>query len=383
MLEEAVRIGCEYLGHGTKPVFACEWESSAANILRQRMEDQALEPCPIWCGDLGKIDGRPFRGLVDILTAGLPCQPFSCAGKQAGNDDARAWGEGEGPQPNFLRLVAEIEPAVVFLENVPLWVTTGHFRRFGGELSALGYEIEEPLFIRAEDVGASHKRERVFILAHRYQRGFEGFGKSRSREQRNDFNASGSSLADSDHGFSKQSKVEIQTGRRTAIEGGGKLAEEQDNQVFSRRYFVGYGEREVDNAASSRHEGCGERAETSGCGPRMQGPDERCSELGQPESERSQGERRDNDSQGWQIENGYVDVPGRAGLFAPGPNADWSRIVANRPHLAPAIKPGFRVLVDGVAYVVDTERSAQLRATGNGVVPIQAAVAFIELIGRV
>ena len=232
MLEEAVRIGCEHLGYRTKPVFACEWESSAANVLRQRMEDQALEPCPIWCGDLGKLDGRPFRGLVDILTAGLPCQPYSCAGKQKGEKDKRSYGKNKkGPVPQFIRLVEEIEPAVVFLENVPLWVTSGHFQRFGGELSALGYRIEEPLFIRAEDVGASHKRERVFILAHRNQRGFEGFGKSRSQEQRNDFDASGSSLADSDHGFSKQSKVKLPAGRRTAIKGGGKLA---DSTQFKR-----------------------------------------------------------------------------------------------------------------------------------------------------
>ena len=349
MLEEAVRIGCEHLGYRTKPVFACEWESSAANVLRQRMEDQALEPCPIWCGDLGKLDGRPFRGLVDILTAGLPCQPFSCAGKQAGNDDARAWGEGEGPQPNFLRLVAEIEPAVVFLENVPLWVTSGHFRRFGGELSALGYRIEDPLFIRAEDVGASHKRERVFIMAHR-----------------ND-------------GLGKFSRVKLPAGRRTAIEGGGKLADSTRSKrpERPRRERVQQGGSELGDSERSRR--TPPLRHQFNTGPELATGD---GELGQPEGKRLQGELRDNDSKGWQVENGYVDVPSRAGLFAPGQNADWSRIVADCPHLAPAIEPGFRLLVDGIPLVVDTERAAQLRATGNGVVPIQAAVAFIELIGR-
>ena len=357
MLEEAVRIGCEHLGYRTKPVFACEWEGSAANVLRQRMEDQALEPCPIWCGDLGKLDGRPFRGLVDVLTAGLPCQPYSCAGKQKGEKDKRSYGKNKkGPVPQFIRLVEEIEPAVVFLENVPLWVTSGHFQRFGGELSALGYEIEEPFFIRAEDVGASHKRERVFILAHRNQRGFEGFGKSRSREQRNDFDASGSRLADT-------------SGRRLRKKRAAK----------NRAAIMPAGEGdELDDAASSRRSRGGDReeqTETPRCGARMQGSDERCSELGNATNERQRGSRGPESNLPHQPDNGS--------LFAPGPNADWSRIVADHPHLAPAIKPGFRVLVDGVAYVVDTERAAQLRSTGNGVLPLQAAVAFIELIGRV
>lgn len=71
------------------------------------------------------------------------------------------------------------------------------------------------------------------------------------------------------------------------------------------------------------------------------------------------------------------------GLFAPGPVSDrWEGIVANEPHLAPAIEPDVRVLVDGMAYLVDESRSDQLRAVGNGVVPLAAAVAFVVLARR-
>lgn len=165
MLEEAIRLGCEYFGWRTKPACLCEWEAYAAAVLMARMEESCLEPCPIWCGDLRDFDARPFRGLVDLLTAGLPCPAYSVAGKQRGLADERAWGSADSPVPQFLRIVSECAPAMVFLENVPPFVRGGHFRAIGEALSRLGYEIECPLFVTASSVGASHKRERVFILA--------------------------------------------------------------------------------------------------------------------------------------------------------------------------------------------------------------------------
>ena len=163
MLDEAVRL----VFPGAVTAAYCEWEAYAASVLLARMEDATLEPAPVWNGDLRDFNAQPFRGVVDLLVAGLPCQPYSLAGKQRGNDDARSWGEaGDGPIPHFLRIVAECRPAVVFLENVPAWVMGGWFRPVGEELCRLGYEIEEPVFLAAGDVGASHERERVFVLAH-------------------------------------------------------------------------------------------------------------------------------------------------------------------------------------------------------------------------
>ena len=146
-----------------------EWESYAASVLLARMEDSCLEPAPVWCGDIGDLDARPFLGVVDILTAGLPLPTLQLAGKRTGNSDHRSFGDGDGPLPNALRIISECRPAMVFLENVPAWVRGGWFRQFGDQLSGLGYEIGEPLFLAAGDVGASHERERVFILAHSVQ----------------------------------------------------------------------------------------------------------------------------------------------------------------------------------------------------------------------
>lgn len=139
----------------TRVVCYVEREISVAGILVERMAEGALDEAPIY-SDLAACDGRPWRGSVDLITAGLPYQPFSVAGKQRGEADERyIW-------PEFFRIISEVRPAMVFLENVPgilKW-----FETIGEQLSALGYEFEAGLFSAAE-VGAPHKRERFFCLA--------------------------------------------------------------------------------------------------------------------------------------------------------------------------------------------------------------------------
>ena len=94
---------------GYRTVGHVERETYAAAILVARMEDAALDPAPVW-DDVATFDGRPWRGAVDIVTAGYPCQPFSVAGKRRGADDPRhLW-------PHVARIVGEVEPPFVFLE---------------------------------------------------------------------------------------------------------------------------------------------------------------------------------------------------------------------------------------------------------------------------
>lgn len=139
-----------------------ERDAYAATVLLARMEDSSLEAAPIFIGDICDLRSSqlPPVGSIDIICGGIPCQPYSVAGKRRGNDDERAlW-------PEFARIAGECRPAVVFIENVPNFVLGGGFRPLGEELCRLGYEIEEPLFLAAEDVGACHRRSRVFVLAH-------------------------------------------------------------------------------------------------------------------------------------------------------------------------------------------------------------------------
>jgi site-specific DNA-cytosine methylase len=121
------------------------------------MEDQALDRAPLW-DNVETFDGRPWRGTVDILFGGYPCQPFSVAGKRKGADDPRhLW-------PHFARIIGECRPEWVFLENVANHINIG-YREVRGELEELGYSVTEGLFTAAE-VGAPHKRQRLFVLAH-------------------------------------------------------------------------------------------------------------------------------------------------------------------------------------------------------------------------
>lgn len=132
-----------------------EREAFCAAVLVEKMQAGELDDAPVWT-DLATFDGKPWRDAVDCIIAGLPCQPFSCAGKRKGDADERyIW-------PDFFRILREVRPSLVFLENVP--GITAWFRPIGEELCRLGYEFEAGIFSAAE-VGATHRRERFFCLA--------------------------------------------------------------------------------------------------------------------------------------------------------------------------------------------------------------------------
>lgn len=143
---------------GLRVLAYVERDPYAAATLLARMEDSSLDPAPIWCGDLAELDASPLAGLVDILCAGFPCQPFSVAGKRRGTADHRwIW-------PDIAGIIRDVGPGLVFLENVPGLVQHG-MPDVLGTLADLGYDATWDLF-RASDVGAPHKRERWFCLAH-------------------------------------------------------------------------------------------------------------------------------------------------------------------------------------------------------------------------
>lgn len=143
--------------HGVRTVAHVERDAYAAATLVARMAEAQLDHAPIW-DDLTTFDGRPWRGRVDLITAGFPCQPFSSAGQRRGLDDDRwLW-------PAIARIVAEIRPRYVFLENVPGVVRAG-LPAVLHSLAQLGFDAEWGL-LSAAAVGAPHKRERWWCLAH-------------------------------------------------------------------------------------------------------------------------------------------------------------------------------------------------------------------------
>ena len=134
-----------------------ERESHAAASLVARMEDEALAQAPIW-DDLRTFDGQAWRGRVHLVSAGYPCQPFSYAGKRGGDEDPRhLW-------PEVARIVDEVRPEWVWCENVEGHLSMG-FADVAASLRGLGYTTKAGLFT-AREAGASHRRRRLFILAH-------------------------------------------------------------------------------------------------------------------------------------------------------------------------------------------------------------------------
>lgn len=171
MLETALETALGLRGVPSQSCYHGEFETVTASVLRRFIDASGGES--LIYGDMFTSDCSGLRGKVDAVVAGLPCPAFSCSGKQKGNSDSRAWGEDFnpadestwGPQPHYLRLAEQILPGIVIIENVPQYLTGGHYAPVGEVLYRMGYEYQDAILGTASSVGGSHKRERCFIMA--------------------------------------------------------------------------------------------------------------------------------------------------------------------------------------------------------------------------
>jgi len=157
---------------GWRTVCAVEWEQYPASVLCARQNDGLLPPFPIW-DDVQTFDGKPWRGIVDVVSGGFPCQDISVAGNGDGLD-----GERSGMWREMARIIGEVRPRFAFVENSPMLVTRG-LERVLADLTAMGYDSRWG-FISAADIGAKHKRERIWIVAHSNSNGWPTSKESRS-----------------------------------------------------------------------------------------------------------------------------------------------------------------------------------------------------------
>lgn len=157
-------MGLELASVGGRVVAYVEREAYAANLLVARMEKGDMGPSPVW-SDVSTFNGRPFRGLVDGIAGGFPCQDISHAGKKVGIE-----GERSGLWSQFARIIGEVQPRLVVIENVASLRSKG-LEVVLRDLASLGFDAEWGT-LGADAVGAPHGRERLFIVAYsRRERG--------------------------------------------------------------------------------------------------------------------------------------------------------------------------------------------------------------------
>ncbi len=149
-------LGGQLLGH--RIVGAVEIEKFPRQVLLQRQREGILPWFPVW-DDIKTFDGKPWRGLVDIVAGGFPCQDISAAGKGAG-----ITGERSGLWVEMARVVSEIRPQFVLVENSSMLTSRG-LGDVLGDLAKLGYDARWTV-LGADDVGARHRRKRIWIFAY-------------------------------------------------------------------------------------------------------------------------------------------------------------------------------------------------------------------------
>ena len=157
---------------GWRTVCAVERDAFAATVLVQRQNDGLLPPFPVW-SDIETFDGKPWRGIVEVVSGGFPCQDISAAGRGAGID-----GERSGLWVEMARVIREVRPRFAFVENSPMLTSRG-LGTVLGDLAAMGFDARWGV-LGAADAGAPHLRERIWIVAHASQYGRRPWRSGRS-----------------------------------------------------------------------------------------------------------------------------------------------------------------------------------------------------------
>ena len=254
-----------------------EWDKYCQKIISQRIEDGFLDEAPIF-GDIDHFiesgAAKKYAGYVDVVTAGFPCQPFSVAGNKKGKDDERnKW-------PQTLQCIRDIRPRYALLENVPGLLSSGYFGEILSSLAQAGYDARWCV-LGADDVGAPHRRKRLWIKATSQDTERSGClhreyeeGRVQVREQRESGSRGGEwvsgdspELADSDSERHGRRDCEGRGGEGRIVQ----PKEREGREVGSEVEGCGSPYREdVADSDSKRLEG--QREESSGTGEELSNP---------------------------------------------------------------------------------------------------------------
>jgi DNA (cytosine-5)-methyltransferase 1 len=310
-------------------------------------------------GDITAVDWATVPP-VDILTGGYPCQPFSVAGQRKGTADARhIW-------PFIATALRILRPRLVVLENVANHLRIG-FGAVLGDLAALGFDAEWCL-VRASEVGAPHRRERLFVLAWPADTGRPGLAWGRAARATAD---GGSAAADTSNGGLRPGPG-LRTGEPCRV-GRGRLGDHA-------RPAAADSDRDGREEQQRRESGMGSRGDADGRRPAA-AADAEGQRRGEGRPEPA-GQQRGSDAALGRRSDWGPYAPAIARWEAvTGRPAPWATDARGR--LAPEFVEWDMGLPAGhVTAVPDLSRTRQLKALGNGVVPRQGAAALRLLLDR-
>jgi len=154
-------LAFQHLLTGFRTVGYVEYEPYCQAVIRQRISDGLLDDAPIFSDIKDFISegwAESYKGMVDVVTAGFPCQPFSVAGKRKGKDDSRnLW-------PETKSVIRMVRPRYAFLENVPGLLASGYMPTIFSDLAEVGYNARWCV-LGARDINGPLDGKRVFTLA--------------------------------------------------------------------------------------------------------------------------------------------------------------------------------------------------------------------------
>ena len=347
-------------GHllGWRTVCAVEWEPYPASVLCARQNDGLLPPFPVW-DDIQTFDGKPWRGLVDVVSGGFPCQDISAAGRGAGLEGQRS-----GMWHHMARVVGEVRPQFVFVENSPMLTSRGGTRVIG-DFTEMGYDCRWTV-MGAADIGAPHQRDRFWLVARRSKHVSHAWSNERPewRQQQ-------------PQGVGKESKLGNSFSNRWS-------ERRDDYQEHDRHQPDANGEHSRQMADAKELFSNGGNDYSGICMGRQQipksGNDCWASDMANAHSQRQQGQQ-------WEANAWETSAVGGCGEVcdAAGPRLQKRQVfggwqsASGKPDPRKAIEradwwqaePDVGRVADGVAARVD-----RLKAIGNGQVPLCAATAW-------
>jgi len=310
---------------GWRTVCAVEWDAYARDVLVARQNDGCLEAFPIW-DDVQTFDGKPWRGRVDVVSGGFPCQDISAAGKGAGIE-----GERSGMWKHMARIIGEVLPQFVFVENSPMLVGRG-LAVVLADLAEMGYDAEWGI-VGAHHVAAPHKRERIWIVA------------NASGVHDRSGNAGTSQRQESEPRKSRGRKALADTMRERSAAGSSNPPRGEEGNAGKP---INGGADMADTAGTQDH---GIRGDCE-CGWNAMGREEQTAQQdhGAPDHHRACGCREIRHAAGAGLPHGATESMGQPGADAQSERPDWW-----------ATEPDVGRVAHGVAARVD-----RLRCIGNG-----------------